>query len=142
MADPDVLVDSSIWIEGLSPQAIGPLRTALRSLIEANRVVVTEMVRLEVIAGARSLEEFKGFRSDFEALRCLATTPREWLRAEELTFILHRRGLHVPATDLLIAAVALGHRIPLWHADRDFERIRQVMPELKTHWHPRHTPAL
>lgn len=142
MAEPNVLIDSSVWIEGLSPKAPQELRTNLRALIEANQVVVTEMIRLEVIAGAKSFEQFKEFRADFEALRCLETTPPDWRYAEELCFGLSRRGFQVTPTDALIASVAISRDVPLWHADKDFERIKHVMPELHTFWYPHHTPAI
>lgn len=142
MAEPAILVDSSLWIEGLSPRAPPPLRATLRALIEANQLVVTDMVRLEVIAGARTFQEFREFRTDFEAVRCVPITSREWLRAEDLCVTLGRRGLSVPPADVLIAAVALGHGVSLWHADRDFERIRHVVPALQTFWYPQRSPAV
>ena len=140
MADSSVLVDSSLWIEALRSSAPDALRRMLGALVETNHVVITDMIRLEVIAGARSSEEFVSFRADFEALRCLPTTPRVWQDAEELSLSLGRRGARVPAADLLIAAVAIAHGVPLWHADRDFERVRKTVPELRTFWHPHQTP--
>lgn len=142
MADSSVLVDSSLWIEALRPSAPEALRRTLGALVEANHVVTTDMIRLEVIAGARSSEEFASFRADFDALRCLPTTPRAWRDAEELSLSLGRRGARVPAADVLIAAVAMAHGAPLWHADRDFERVRKAVPQLRTFWHPHHTPPL
>ena len=71
------------------------------------------MIRLEVLVGARSHEEFSAFRSDFEAIRCLSATSNEWKRAEDLSVVLGRVGLRVPPSDLLIAAVAISHDIPL-----------------------------
>ena len=142
MANPSILVDSSIWIEGLNPQAPHAIQQRLKALTEANRVVITEMIRLEVIAGARTLDEFKDFRADFGALRCLGTTSQEWWRAEELSFVLGRKGLRVPPADILIAAVAMSHEVPLWHADKDFERIKQVAPDFESYWHPQKMPEI
>ena len=141
MAEADVLVDSSIWIEGLRPRASARIQTLLKALIESNRIVVTDMVRLEVLSGARSVKEFGEFRADFEAVRCLVTTSKEWRRAEELGLVLGRRGLSVPPADTLIAAVAIEHDVPLWHADRDFERIKHVETGFRTFWSPQQVPA-
>jgi len=142
VADSSILVDSSLWIEGLGPKAPHDLRVALKALIEANQVVVTDVVRLEVIGGAKSFEELKEFRADFEALRSLTIAAREWRRAEDLSFTLARRGVRIPSFDLLIAAVALAYNVPLWHADKDFERMKQVVPELHTFWYPKHNPEI
>ena len=142
MADLAVLVDSSVWIEGLSLRAPEKLRVTLRALIEANRAVVTEMIRLEVMVGTRSDDEFAEFRADFDALRCLKTDPAHWLKAEELSILLVRRGARVPPSDLLIAAVALAHAMPVWHADKDFERVRHAVPTFRTLWYPQHHPEI
>ena len=105
-------------------------------------MVVTEMVRLEVMAGTRSGETVGALRADLEALPCLATTSREWRRAEELGITLGRHGLRVPPADLVIAAVALSHDVPLWHADSDFERIKKVLSGFRTFWSPHQVPPI
>ena len=141
MIETSVLVDSSVWIEGLRPNAPGGLKDLLGALIESGRVVTTDIVRLEVIAGARSFEEFGGFRADFEALLCLETTAREWRKAEDLSFVLNRAGQRVKATDILIAAVARSYNVPLWHADKDFERVREAVSDFHTFFYPKKNPA-
>ena len=142
MAEASYLIDSSIWIQALAPRAPEAMTVLLRALLEANRTVVTEMVRLEVLAGAKSSKEFDQFRQDFDALRCLNATMQVWRHAEDLGCTLGRRGLPVPSPDLLIASVALSYDVPLWHADKDFERIKQAMPELRTLWYPHHSPVI
>ena len=142
MAETAYLIDSSIWIQALAPRAPGAMTVLLRALLEANTAVVTDMVRLEVLAGAKSSKEFDQFRQDFDALRCLSTTTQAWRQAEDLGCALGRRGLPVPSPDLLIAAVAVSYDVPLWHADKDFERIKQVTSELRTLWYPHHSPVI
>ena len=111
-------------------------------LIGSNRIVVTEMIRLEVVGGAKSNKEFENFRADFSALECLKTTEREWNLAEHLSFDLNRKGRRVPSTDLLIAAVAISYNLPLWHIDSDFERVRSVAANLDTYWYPKRFPDI
>ena len=142
MAETAILVDSSIWIEALAPRAPEAIVTILRALLTAKRTAVTEMVRLEVMAGAKSAKEFDQFREDFAAVSCFSATTASWRQAEEISFALGRRGLRVPVADLLIAAVAVSHDLPLWHADRDFERVRHVSSNLKTFWHPHQAPVI
>ena len=137
-----VLVDSSIWIEGLAPRAPEAIVTALSALVKARRIASTAMVHLEVLAGAKSHKELDQFRDDFASLACLETTSASWHKAEEIGFLLARRGLHIPAADLLIAAVAISHEVPLWHADKDFERIKHIMPDFNTYWYPQQRPPL
>ena len=142
MADAAYVIDSSIWIQALAPRAPEAIIVPLRTLLEANSALVTDMVRLEVLVGAKSSKEFDQFRQDFDALRCLDTTAHVWRQAEDISCKLGRRGLPVPSPDLLIASVAVSYDVSLWHADKDFERIKQVMPELRTLWYPHHSPAI
>ena len=142
MAEAAYLIDSSIWIQALAPRGPETVTGILRTLLESNSTVVTEMVRLEVLAGAKSSKEFDQFRQDFDALRCLNATPHIWRHAENLGCQLGRRGLPVPSPDLLIASAAVSYDVPLWHADKDFERIKQAMPELRTLWYPHHNPVI
>lgn len=137
-----VLIDSSVWIEGLRAKALENVKTQLRGLMETGRIRMTEMIRLEVIGGARSYEELDWLRIELEEVPLLETTEREWRRAEDLSFTLSRKGQHVASADVLIAAVALCYKIPLWHADQDFERIRQAILDFQTYWYPKQSPAL
>ena len=141
MAEESVLVDSSIWIHGLGSRAPEDLKNRLMGLLEADSVLITEMIRLEVIAGARSAAEFGKYRVDFESIRCLEATRQDWRRAEDLSFTLNRAGSKVGAADLLIAAVAISRQVPLWHADNDFERIHRVASDFQTIWYPKHSPT-
>lgn len=140
--DESILIDSSIWIQWLSPQASGELKRAMEALLATDRAVINEMIRLEVIGGARSAGEFEKVRGDFEAIRCIETKPRVWQKAEDLSFLLGRRGQRVAAADVLIAAGAICHGAPLWHADRDFERVRAAVRNFRTFWYPRHNPMV
>lgn len=140
MADGVVLVDSSVWIEAIAPKAPGALKATLKALLDTSRVVTTDMVRLEVVAGARSVREFETFRADFDAIPCLEVVRREWRMAEDLSLTLGRHGRRVAAPDLLIAAAALAHGVPLWHADSDFERVRTAASAFHTFWYPKQSP--
>lgn len=135
-----MLVDASVWIEGLRAAAPAALTMQLQTLLMAKRLLVTDMVRLEVLAGARSPSEFEAFRADLDMLPGLDTTAREWRKAEDLSIVLTRQGRRVAAADLLIAAVSMTHGVPLWHADSDFERVRTVAESFKTFWYPKQSP--
>lgn len=59
-----------------------------------------------------------------------------WRRAGEVGHGLRRQGVTIPLTDVLIAVAALEVGAAVWSLDRDFERIRRVLPEL-TLYRPR-----
>ncbi|MBI4313276.1 MAG: PIN domain-containing protein, partial [Candidatus Omnitrophica bacterium] len=84
----------------------------------------------------QELQEF------FRALTDLPVTDEVWRLAEQLAYRSRRAGLPRLAPDLIIAAAALKHQVPLWHCDRDFEQLKRVEPALKTYWHPHHAPGV
>ncbi len=142
MVENAVLVDSSIWIEGIDPKCPREIKSILGTLLEAKQVMITDIIRLEVIGGARSVTEFERYREEFQEIYCLEITSREWRMAEDYSFLLGRKGQRIPAADILIVAVAVSHGIPLWHVDSDFERVRSVVSNFKTYWYPKSNPSL
>lgn len=142
MAEEAVLIDSSIWILALRPGAPESLSSLLAGLVESGRARITEMVRLEIIGGARSSGELGEILLELKEVPCLKTATDQWRKAENMGLPLSRAGRRTAAADTLIAAVAVSYRVPLWHADRDFEQIRMVISELRTFWYPKHSPTV
>ena len=62
------------------------------------------------------------------ALEQATILDQTWDRAARLGHQLARKGQSVPLPDLLIAATALLHDLPLWSVDSDFKRIVAVAP--------------
>jgi predicted nucleic acid-binding protein len=117
-----ILVDSSIWIavlrhpdEDLSPR--------ITELVANGGATITGMIRLEVLRGARTEQTFARLVSMFEAFDEISPTASTWEEAARLGMLLRRRGAIVPATDLLIAAIALQSGCILLHRDAHFDAI-------------------
>jgi len=142
VAEEAVLIDSSIWILALRAGAPGNLAGILGGLVGSGRARITEMVRLEIIGGARSSGELGEILSELEEVPCLKATTDQWHKAENMSLPLSRAGRRTAAADTLIAAVAVSYQVPLWHADRDFEQIRMVISELRTFWYPKQSPSI
>ena len=118
------LVDTSVWLEVLPPgRGSGDLRQRVEELLAADVVATTGMVRLELLGGARSLEEWRRLRELLSALHLLAVMEEHWDEAARLGFQLRREGVAVPFTDLLIGAVAMGSGAVVLHRDRHFDVI-------------------
>jgi len=135
-----ILVDSSIWIEGNRPGASQELKARIRQLLLERRLAVTPLVQLEIYCGAHTGSIYEELRKSFAALENLSVTEAVWDRSYDLGFRAKRLGFPRLAPDILIAAVAVTHKVFLWHCDRDFERLRQVEPALRTYWHPHNNP--
>ncbi|MBI1976162.1 MAG: PIN domain nuclease [Candidatus Omnitrophica bacterium] len=123
MSDRWILVDTSVWINALSPQAPADLKNRMETLLLEQRIATTPLIQLELLSGAVSDTEYKQFEEDLNALALLEITPAVWSEASHLGYRLRRAGLTLPNTDILLAAVAIHYRCALWHNDKHFNLI-------------------
>jgi len=126
-----ILVDSSAWIEYL--RATGSdVHFRLRGLLEAgDELGTTEVVLMEILAGARSDREREALRRLLYG-RCAflpLRAPADYERAAELFRRCRRGGETVrKMTDCLVAVVAIGAGVELLHRDADFVAIARHAP--------------
>jgi predicted nucleic acid-binding protein len=125
-----ILADTSAWVEYL--RATGsPAHLRLRQLIaEGDEVATTEVVVMELLAGAAGEEELTRLRRLLGRFELL---PVEGLADYEAAAQLYRRcragGETVrKLTDCLIAAVAIRSDADLLHRDQDFDVIARHAP--------------
>lgn len=120
------LVDSSAWVEAMRPAGDAAIRQAVRGLVAGGGAVLCDWVLLELWNGARGDREKRWLRSLEADLDRVPTTPEVWELARRLARSCRERGLTMPASDLLIAACARHHRLPLLHRDVHFDRLEPV----------------
>lgn len=120
-----ILVDSSAWVEYLrrtgSPVHLR-VRTALEEKVE---LASTDVVLMEVLAGARDDRDRDRLRRLLYGRTLLAVEgPLDYEQAAELYRACRLHG-ETPRklTDCLIAAVAIRHQAQVLHADADFDVI-------------------
>jgi len=123
MAEGWVLIDTSVWIPALRPSGNPLLREQVRHLLAEGRAVVCEMIILELAGGTRTEEEYQELCEDLEALQLFPITASVWKSAYRLAHTARLKGLSIPATDHLIAAVALNYPCRLFHRDKHFDLI-------------------
>lgn len=125
-----ILVDSSAWVEFL--RATGS-RTHLRlrsALQEGVELASTDVILMEILAGARDDEDRDRLRRLLFGLDFLAVEgPADYESAAEL-YCLCRRGGETPRklSDCLIAAVAIRNDAELLCEDADFLAIARHAP--------------
>jgi predicted nucleic acid-binding protein len=118
-----ILVDTSAWVEFFRGR--GPLAGAVESLLETNDVALCGPVVTELRRGLHSRDRGKVMPL-LQACHLLEQPPSLWEDAGELGFAARRRGATVKSLDLLIAAYALSHSVPLLTKDRDFSALRRA----------------
>ena len=124
-----ILADTSAWVEFL--RATGSdANLRLRALIEGDQLATTDVVLMEVLAGARD----DGHRDRLRALlaRCQFVPiagPRDYEDAADIYRACRQAGHTVRAlTDCLIASAAMRAGLSVLHADRDFDAIARHVP--------------
>lgn len=124
----NVLVDTSAWILSFSKRLPKSTLKEFRALLTEGRVTTASIIVLELLSGARIEKDFQELREDMEALQQLPIINEVWRRSYKLSFDLHRKGLNVSATDIIVASTALHHNALLLHHDRHFELIAKYTP--------------
>lgn len=123
------LVDSSAWIEFFRDTGSPVQRTLEGATEDERRLAWTDIVALEILAGARDDAERDRFRRLFYGHRHLAVQgPADYESAAEL-YRLCRRGGETPRSlvDCLIAVVAIRNDAELL-CDADFQTIARHAP--------------
>ena len=128
-----VLVDSSVWVD-LLRDARTAQTLALRRLLPEGEAALAPVIYQVILQGAASSERFTKLKRYFRTQPFLnpAHPVGTWEAAAELYMRCRLRGITPRSPhDCLVARIALEHKVPLLHDDRDFEAIAQVEPRLK-----------
>ena len=115
------LIDTSAWILALRKGVSSRAMYEVDRRIADNQATTTGIIMLELLSGTRTEREYQELKEDLEALIHLETTYKTWERASHLAYELRRKGLTVPATDVLIMTVAVESGCSLLHADHHFD---------------------
>lgn len=120
-----ILADSSAWIEFLRATGSATDRRIEALLGQPGQLTTTDVVLMEVLAGARDADHRDQLRRLLARCEFIPTLgPQDYEAAADLHRACRRGGETVRAlTDCLIAAVALRARLPVLHVDADFDAI-------------------
>jgi predicted nucleic acid-binding protein len=119
-----ILVDTSAWVEFLRGTG-SDANIRVRNLLERDEIATTDVVLMELLAGARDESHRDGLRSLLARCQFTPTAgPSDYESAADLYRACRRAGHTVRAlTDCLIASVAIRAGLALVHADADFETL-------------------
>ena len=135
------LIDTSAWLLALTPTFLPAVKERIDHLLKEDVVIITGMVKLELLGGTKTKSEFQRLKARLDALDTVETDMQLWVRAYELAFNLRRRGVTIPYTDILIAACALHANAVVLHADAHFDligkhfelKVESLIQEVRTH---------
>lgn len=121
-----VLIDTSAWIHWLRPDGDRKVGDAVDLALRSGDATWCAMVLLELWNGARDGSEQQTLRRLEATLPSLTTPDAVWDEAHRCARRARRKGISVPATDLLIFACARHHGASLLHSDADFDLLKTV----------------
>jgi predicted nucleic acid-binding protein len=121
MSNTLVLIDTSVWILALRKSPSPVVKDEVEHLLAENRVAIVPMIRLELLGGTESVDEFNRLKSRLDALHQIPANEANWEVATQLSFKLRQQGKVIPYTDILIGAAAIISSCLLLHADRHFD---------------------
>jgi predicted nucleic acid-binding protein len=127
MTNEIVIADTTVWIHFLRGSGI-QFQERLVPLIMADKLATTPVIIMEILRGAKSAQEYDKLNKDLAALRCFDVSKKVWERACKLGYTLRQKGVNIPLTDTLIAAVAQENNAILLHDDRHYEMIASITP--------------
>jgi hypothetical protein len=128
------LIDTSALVLGVRDERVRPW---LADAVAKDEVVLCDVVGLEYLMGARSIDDYARLELALGGFRWVETLPADWRRARDVHRGLagqgagHQRSVRIP--DLLIAAIGEREGLPIAHYDEDYDRIAAITGQ-PTRW--------
>jgi predicted nucleic acid-binding protein len=116
-----VLVDTSAWIDFL--QADAAVVRAIDALRRTHQIVLCGQVLQEVLHGSRDAPAFHRLERQFGVWAFEMEQLEDFKEAARIYARLRWKGVTVPPSDCLIAALARRCALKVYATDPDFDRI-------------------
>lgn len=128
-----VLIDTSIWSLALRRVSLpsGEDQTLvgeLAELIGDGRAAIIGPVRQELLSGISRPEQFLALQEKLQAFPDLSLLQNDFETAAEFFNRCRAAGIQGSHTDFLICAAAANRQLPVFTADRDFNRYAEHLP--------------
>ena len=117
-----VIADTSVWIPFFN-RPDSPQKVTLDILIDADEIALVGVVLAELLQGCRTESERNSLSDVLAALPYYEVNRSTWSRAGDLSAQLLRRGVTLPLSDLVIAALALERACHVYNLDTHFKTI-------------------
>ena len=115
----DYLVDTSVWVEFLRGEKKA-IKRRLENLLDENRAIVSGIILAELLTGIGDEKEQRFLEECFLGLPFLEGTREIFATAGKMGATLRKKGITIPVSDLLIAALAKAHAMTVLTLDNHF----------------------
>lgn len=115
------MVDTSVWIEYFKNKE--EISSIVDDLIDKDLICVTGPVIAELIQGVKTEKELKLLNMYIDAIPYEPCKNDDWVNAGVISYNLRKKGMTIPLTDMLIAAVSIRCGARIFTFDRHFDSI-------------------
>ncbi len=115
----EYLVDTSVWVEFLRGEK-STIKKRLENLLDENRALVTGIILAELLTGIAKEKEQHFLEECFLGLPFLETTREIFATTGKMGAALRKKGITMPLSDLVIAALAKAHGLAVLTLDNHF----------------------
>jgi predicted nucleic acid-binding protein len=117
-----ILPDTCAWIDFFNGRHT-VLAHALEQVLVQGEAVTCGVVLYELVQGIRNKKEESLVLNALQALPHLEMTDKQWIIAGRLSAALRKRGQTLPFSDIIIATLALEHKITILTIDHHFSLV-------------------
>ena len=121
-----VLIDTCGWIDFLRP-GDGALADQVERALADDLALLCSASQAELLQGVKGQKEQRQLELLFDNVALIDVEPADWLSAGRALQSLRSKGLSIPLTDALIAAVAIRLGVPILTSDGHFEKLGVVL---------------
>lgn len=123
-----VVVDTSVRVDFLRGGR-GRAAAAVEELVRSARAVTCGIVLAGLLAGVKDAARRDRLQDALAGLDYVEMREETWKRVGELAAGLRGRGRTLPMSDLIVAALAMEHDLPVFTVDNHF----RYVPGLQLH---------
>ncbi|NOR13215.1 MAG: PIN domain-containing protein, partial [Candidatus Aminicenantes bacterium] len=109
------LIDTSVWIFALRTKYVPKIKSYVERLLDEDKVVINPIIKLELLAGTKTRNEFARLKLRLDALQEIFIDQEIWEESQNIAFDLRRKGIKIPNIDIIILSCAKIHKITLVH---------------------------
>lgn len=125
-----ILLDTCAWIDFLRSKQ-GLLGDYVEQAIRNDVAVMCHVTIAELLQGAKGNKEKQQLELLFDSIESLSVTNEDWMAAGVTLQSLREKGITLPLTDALIAAVAVRNDLPVLTEDKHFQHLPVRLMEYK-----------
>lgn len=118
-----IIVDTSVWIEYFKNQPVAG--SIDKGLLSGNIYMVGPVVS-EILQGAKTENDYQALNANIASVPFIETVFADWQLAGQLSYSLRRKGVTLPITDCLIAAISINKEAYIYTLDQHFKLIPKV----------------